>query len=121
DFSFPYPEALRSKLNFHRPPPSIGLHFPPQPHLLLLLVLAASLRRTVLLDVDASVDALSAVLSHLNDKGLPAKLSKVSIGQPEDWDDHLDRVLLACLPSVHNTTGATPCRIMFRKELRCVS
>ncbi|KRY57787.1 hypothetical protein T03_4095 [Trichinella britovi] len=85
DFSFPYPEALCSKLNFHRPPPSIGLHFPPQPHLLLLLVLAASLRRTVLLDVDASVDALSAVLSHPNDKGLPAVIASASrsLSQPE--------------------------------------
>ncbi|KRY16011.1 E3 ubiquitin-protein ligase RBBP6 [Trichinella patagoniensis] len=144
DFSFPYREALRSKLNFHRPRPSIGHHFPPQPHLLLLLVLVASLRRTVLLDVDASVDALSAVLSHPNDKCHPAVIAYASRSlsqpeqkysatrqqmlaivratrhfrpQPEDWDDHLDRVLLACLPSVHHTTGATPCRIMFRKEL----
>ncbi|KRZ61686.1 hypothetical protein T02_7831 [Trichinella nativa] len=137
-FTLATTRTLRSKLNFHRPPPSIGLHFPPQPHLLLLLVLAASLRRTVLLDVDASVDALSAVLSHPNDKGLPAVIAHASrslsqpepkysatrqqiLAIPEDWDDHLDRVLLDCLPSVHHTTSATPCRIMFRKELRCTT
>ncbi|KAL1241560.1 Lethal(3)malignant brain tumor-like protein [Trichinella spiralis] len=70
----PPPEALRSKLNFHGPPTSLGHHFPPQPHLLLLLLLAAPLRRTVLLDVDASEDALGDVLSHLNDKSLPESL-----------------------------------------------
>ncbi|XP_003378541.1 conserved hypothetical protein [Trichinella spiralis] len=46
-------------------------------------------------------------------------LSNVSVGQSEDWDDHLDRVLLTYRPSVHHTTGATPCRIMYGKKLRC--
>ncbi|KRY44717.1 Retrovirus-related Pol polyprotein from transposon [Trichinella britovi] len=45
-------------------------------------------------------------------------LGKVSIDQPEDWDAHLDRVLLAYRSSVHRTTGATPCRIIFGRELR---
>ncbi|KRZ50437.1 Retrovirus-related Pol polyprotein from transposon [Trichinella nativa] len=45
-------------------------------------------------------------------------LAKVSIDQPEDWDVHLDRVLLAYRSSVHHTTGATPCRIIFGRELR---
>ncbi|KRX12341.1 Retrovirus-related Pol polyprotein from transposon, partial [Trichinella nelsoni] len=44
--------------------------------------------------------------------------AKVSIDQPEDWDVHLDRVLLAYRSSVHHTTGATPCRIIFGRELR---
>ncbi|XP_003378623.1 retinoblastoma-binding protein 6 [Trichinella spiralis] len=46
-------------------------------------------------------------------------LSNVSVGQSEDWDDHLDRMLLAYRPSVHHTTGATPGRIMFGKKLSC--
>ncbi|KRX54273.1 Retrovirus-related Pol polyprotein from transposon [Trichinella sp. T9] len=45
-------------------------------------------------------------------------LAKVSIDQPEDWDVHLDRVLLAYRSSVHHTTGATPCRIILGRELR---
>ncbi|KRX28968.1 hypothetical protein T06_13877, partial [Trichinella sp. T6] len=45
-------------------------------------------------------------------------LAKVSIDQPEDWDVHLDRVLLAYRSSVHHTTGATPCLIIFGRELR---
>ncbi|KRZ87410.1 PiggyBac transposable element-derived protein 3 [Trichinella sp. T8] len=35
-----------------------------------------------------------------------------------DWDAHLDRVLLAYRSSVHRTTGATPSRIVFGRELR---
>ncbi|KRY06696.1 hypothetical protein T01_2093, partial [Trichinella spiralis] len=48
-------------------------------------------------------------------------LSNVSVGQSEDWDDHLDRVLLTYRPSIHHTTGATPCRIIghgLREQLR---
>ncbi|KRY73849.1 Retrovirus-related Pol polyprotein from transposon [Trichinella pseudospiralis] len=45
-------------------------------------------------------------------------LAKVSVDQPEDWDVHLDRVLLAYRSSVHHTTGAIPCRIIFGRELR---
>ncbi|KRX21064.1 Gag-Pol polyprotein [Trichinella nelsoni] len=45
-------------------------------------------------------------------------LAKVSIDQPEDWDVHLDRVLLAYRSSVHHTTDDTPCRILFGRELR---
>ncbi|KRY32999.1 Pro-Pol polyprotein [Trichinella spiralis] len=45
-------------------------------------------------------------------------LVKVSIDQPEDWNVHLDRVLLTYRSSVHHTTGATPCRIIFGRELR---
>ncbi|KRX43015.1 hypothetical protein T03_14028 [Trichinella britovi] len=45
-------------------------------------------------------------------------LAKVSIDQPEDWDVHFDRVLLAYRSSVHHTTDDTPCRIMFGRELR---
>ncbi|KRY45000.1 Retrovirus-related Pol polyprotein from transposon [Trichinella britovi] len=45
-------------------------------------------------------------------------LAKVSIDHPEDWDVHLDRVLLAYRSSVYHTTGATPCRIIFGRELR---
>ncbi|KRZ76113.1 hypothetical protein T10_3228 [Trichinella papuae] len=44
--------------------------------------------------------------------------AKVSIDQPEDWDVHLDRVLLAYQSSVHHTTGAIPCRLIFGRELR---
>ncbi|KRX16283.1 hypothetical protein T07_6039 [Trichinella nelsoni] len=34
--------------------------------------------------------------------------AKVSIDHPEDWNVHLDRVLLTYRSSVHHTTGATP-------------
>ncbi|KRX18447.1 Retrovirus-related Pol polyprotein from transposon opus [Trichinella nelsoni] len=44
-------------------------------------------------------------------------LVKVSINQPEDWDAHLDQVLLAYRSSVHHTIGATSCQI-FGRELR---
>ncbi|KRZ77296.1 Transposon Tf2-11 polyprotein [Trichinella papuae] len=37
-------------------------------------------------------------------------LAKASIDHPDDWDAHLDRVLLAYRSSVHHTTGATPSR-----------
>ncbi|KRX24424.1 Retrovirus-related Pol polyprotein from transposon [Trichinella nelsoni] len=45
-------------------------------------------------------------------------LAKASIDHPDDWDAHLDRVLLAYRSSVHHTTGATPSRVVFGRELR---
>ncbi|KRZ70459.1 Retrovirus-related Pol polyprotein from transposon [Trichinella papuae] len=45
-------------------------------------------------------------------------LAKASIDHPEDWDVYLDRVLLAYRTSVHCTTGATPSRVVFGRELR---
>ncbi|KRZ64276.1 hypothetical protein T08_7923, partial [Trichinella sp. T8] len=45
-------------------------------------------------------------------------LAKASIDHPEDWDVYLDRVLLAYRTSVHCTTGATPSRVLFGRELR---
>ncbi|KRY87289.1 Gypsy retrotransposon integrase-like protein 1 [Trichinella pseudospiralis] len=45
-------------------------------------------------------------------------LVKASIDYPEDWDVYLDRVLLAYRTSVHCTTGATPSRVVFVRELR---
>ncbi|KRY92714.1 hypothetical protein T4D_4305 [Trichinella pseudospiralis] len=45
-------------------------------------------------------------------------LAKASIDHPEDWDVYLDRALLAYRTSVHCTTGATPSRVLFDRELR---
>ncbi|KRX22547.1 Retrovirus-related Pol polyprotein from transposon, partial [Trichinella nelsoni] len=45
-------------------------------------------------------------------------LAKASIDHPEDWDVYLDRTLLAYRTSVHCTTGATPSRVLFGRELR---
>ncbi|KRY06283.1 Retrovirus-related Pol polyprotein from transposon, partial [Trichinella patagoniensis] len=45
-------------------------------------------------------------------------LAKASIDHPDDWDAHLDRVLLAYRSSVHHTTGATPSRVIFGREMR---
>ncbi|KRY65485.1 hypothetical protein T4A_14411 [Trichinella pseudospiralis] len=45
-------------------------------------------------------------------------LVKASIDYPEDWDVYLDRVLLAYRTNVHCTTGATPSRVVFVRELR---
>ncbi|KRZ41715.1 Retrovirus-related Pol polyprotein from transposon [Trichinella pseudospiralis] len=45
-------------------------------------------------------------------------LAKASIDHPDDWDVHLDRVLLAYRSSVHHTTDATPTRVIFRREMR---
>ncbi|KRZ69679.1 Transposon Ty3-G Gag-Pol polyprotein [Trichinella papuae] len=45
-------------------------------------------------------------------------LAKTSIDHPEDWDVYLDRVLLAYRTSVHCTTGTTPSRVLFGRELR---
>ncbi|XP_003377598.1 conserved hypothetical protein [Trichinella spiralis] len=45
-------------------------------------------------------------------------LAKASIDHPDDWDAHLDGVLLAYQSSVHHTAGATPSQIVFSRELR---
>ncbi|KRX16021.1 Retrovirus-related Pol polyprotein from transposon [Trichinella nelsoni] len=54
-------------------------------------------------------------------------LAKASIDHPDDWDAHLDKVLLAYQSIVHNvctreqpthTTSATPSQIVFSRELR---
>ncbi|KAL1240061.1 Gypsy retrotransposon integrase-like protein [Trichinella pseudospiralis] len=44
--------------------------------------------------------------------------SKAFIDHPDDWDAHLDRVLLAYQSSAHHTTGATRSRVIFRREMR---
>ncbi|KRY54980.1 Retrovirus-related Pol polyprotein from transposon 17.6 [Trichinella britovi] len=44
--------------------------------------------------------------------------TKASIDHPEDWDVYLDRVLLAYRTSALCTTGATPSRVLFGRELR---
>ncbi|KRX37856.1 Retrovirus-related Pol polyprotein from transposon 17.6 [Trichinella murrelli] len=46
------------------------------------------------------------------------RLAKASIDHPEDWDVYLDRVLLAYRTSALCTTGATPSRVLFGRELR---
>ncbi|KRX21414.1 hypothetical protein T07_12564, partial [Trichinella nelsoni] len=45
-------------------------------------------------------------------------LAKASIDHPDDWDAHLDGVLLAYRSSVHHTTGVTPSRVIFGREMR---
>ncbi|KRY33872.1 hypothetical protein T03_8978 [Trichinella britovi] len=45
-------------------------------------------------------------------------LAKASIDHPEDWDVYVDRTLLAYQTSVQCTTGATPSRVLFGRELR---
>ncbi|KRX85872.1 hypothetical protein T4E_1180 [Trichinella pseudospiralis] len=44
--------------------------------------------------------------------------AKAFIDHPDDWDAHLDRVLLAYQSSAHHTTGATRSRVIFRREMR---
>ncbi|KRX71808.1 hypothetical protein T06_716 [Trichinella sp. T6] len=60
---------------------------------------------------------LAGLVERIN-RTLIDMLAKVSINQPEDWDVHLDRVLLAYQSSVHHTTGSTSCRIIFGRELK---
>ncbi|KRZ19747.1 hypothetical protein T4B_7351 [Trichinella pseudospiralis] len=48
----------------------------------------------------------------------PTTRTKAFIDHPDDWDAHLDRVLLAYQSSAHHTTGATRSRVIFRREMR---
>ncbi|KRY27736.1 Retrovirus-related Pol polyprotein from transposon [Trichinella spiralis] len=45
-------------------------------------------------------------------------LAKAFIDHPEDWDVYLEQILLSYRTSVHCTTGATPSRVVFSRELR---
>ncbi|KRY29757.1 Retrovirus-related Pol polyprotein from transposon 17.6 [Trichinella spiralis] len=45
-------------------------------------------------------------------------LAATSIEEPGEWDDYIDRVLLAYRTSVHHTTAATPSRILYGQEVR---
>ncbi|KRZ01755.1 Retrovirus-related Pol polyprotein from transposon, partial [Trichinella zimbabwensis] len=85
--------------------------------------------RPFLLDVDASEDAIGAVLSQQDERDPPVVVAYASrsLSRAErsycatrremlalvwaTW--HLDRVLLAYRTSVHCTTGATPSRVVF--------
>ncbi|KRX74111.1 Retrovirus-related Pol polyprotein from transposon 17.6 [Trichinella sp. T6] len=44
-------------------------------------------------------------------------LTKAFIDHPEDWDVYLERVLMSYRTSVYCTTGATPSRVVFGREL----
>ncbi|KRX59680.1 Retrovirus-related Pol polyprotein from transposon [Trichinella sp. T9] len=45
-------------------------------------------------------------------------LAATSIEEPGEWDEYIDRVLLAYRTSVHHTTAATPSRILYGQEVR---
>ncbi|KAL6466836.1 hypothetical protein MHYP_G00246400 [Metynnis hypsauchen] len=49
---------------------------------------------------------------------LAAQLAMVVGKNQRDWDKHLPVVLLACRSAVQETTGFTPARLMFGRELR---
>lgn len=51
-------------------------------------------------------------------KTIEEHLTKVVEKHQRDWDEHLPLFLMAYRSAVHNTTGLTPARILFGKELR---
>lgn len=51
-------------------------------------------------------------------KTMEEHLSKVVEDHHQDWDQHLPLFLMAYRAAVHDTTGLTPAKIVFGKELR---
>lgn len=49
---------------------------------------------------------------------LEQHLSKVVDKHQRDWDEHLSIFLMAYRSAVHNTTGLTPARVLFGREIR---
>ena len=49
-------------------------------------------------------------------KSLVKILSKLISDHRRDWADFVPNVVLACNTSVHESTGFTPCRLMFGRE-----
>ncbi|KRX52671.1 Transposon Tf2-9 polyprotein, partial [Trichinella sp. T6] len=60
----------------------------------------------------------SAGLVELMNRTLVDMLAATSIEEPGEWDEYIERVLLAYRTSVHHTTAATPSRILYGQEVR---
>jgi hypothetical protein len=50
-------------------------------------------------------------------KTIKEHLQKVVASHQRDWDERLPLFLVAYKASTHNTTGFTPARLVFRREL----
>ncbi|KRX73465.1 Transposon Ty3-G Gag-Pol polyprotein [Trichinella sp. T6] len=60
----------------------------------------------------------SAGLVELMNRTLVDMLAATSIEEPGEWDEYIERVLLAYRTSVHHTTAGTPSRILYGQEVR---
>ena len=51
---------------------------------------------------------------------LPMMLAMLAGENRDDWDDLLPAVMMAYRSSVHESTGFSPCRLMFGEECTCL-